>query len=226
MRGETRGRYRGQDRRPWSARVVALLAVALAALALQPLTAMGTHEAGTAEFSILAVEYKGTAGSNEVNLAEGVVVSGYMWTPNSLEVNQGDRVILNIYGVNGREHPSTITGPTTYQLSYRIYPLEIDGDRIKLEVANPLSDLVAEATDVTSFSVWRGHLTVVEFVADTPGTFTIHCAAHAPTMDATLVVGEPTPAWSAWSVALLVLVAGLFAAVLVLVLRRTRARSQ
>ena len=34
----------------------------------------------------------------------------YRWEPGVIVVNQGDRVTLKIWGVNGKEHPSTIEG--------------------------------------------------------------------------------------------------------------------
>jgi heme/copper-type cytochrome/quinol oxidase subunit 2 len=37
-------------------------------------------------------------------------VSTYRWDPGTLVVNQGDRVTLEIVGINGDEHPFTIEG--------------------------------------------------------------------------------------------------------------------
>ena len=36
--------------------------------------------------------------------------SAYVWLPSQLVVNQGDRVTLEIFGVNGKEHASKIEG--------------------------------------------------------------------------------------------------------------------
>ncbi|THK35568.1 hypothetical protein EHS39_24430 [Ensifer sp. MPMI2T] len=44
-------------------------------------------------------------------------VSTYRWEPNQIIVNQGDEVMLEILGVNGAEHPSTIAG---YDLSFTV----------------------------------------------------------------------------------------------------------
>lgn len=37
-------------------------------------------------------------------------VSTYRWDPGTIVVNQGDRVTLEIIGINGKEHPFTIEG--------------------------------------------------------------------------------------------------------------------
>lgn len=37
-------------------------------------------------------------------------VSSYRWDPGTIVVNQGDRVTLEIVGINGNEHPFTIEG--------------------------------------------------------------------------------------------------------------------
>jgi len=37
-------------------------------------------------------------------------VSTYRWDPGTIVVNQGDRVTLEIIGINGNEHPFTIEG--------------------------------------------------------------------------------------------------------------------
>jgi hypothetical protein len=41
---------------------------------------------------------------------------------------------------------------------------------------------------VPQFTVSRGNLTIVSFTADKVGTFRIHCSAHQPSMEASLVV--------------------------------------
>jgi plastocyanin len=37
-------------------------------------------------------------------------VSAYRWEPSQIIVNQGDEVTLEVVGINGAEHPSTIEG--------------------------------------------------------------------------------------------------------------------
>jgi len=37
-------------------------------------------------------------------------ISSYRWDPGTIVVNQGDRVTLEIVGINGNEHPFTIEG--------------------------------------------------------------------------------------------------------------------
>jgi len=44
-------------------------------------------------------------------------VSTYRWEPSQIVVNQGDAVTLEILGVNGKEHPTTIDG---YDISFTV----------------------------------------------------------------------------------------------------------
>lgn len=68
-------------------------------------------------FVVLAVEYKGTFGAGE-SQPEGTVVKAYRWDPSYIQVNLGDTVNLNIYGVNGASHPSTIDA---FGVSFTVY---------------------------------------------------------------------------------------------------------
>lgn len=49
-------------------------------------------------------------------------VETYRWAPGTIVVNQGDKVTLEIIGINGTEHPSTIEG---YDLSFVVKRGEI-----------------------------------------------------------------------------------------------------
>lgn len=118
---------------------------------------------------MLAVEYKGTAGPGE-RLENGSKVSAYQWNPSSVVVNQGDRVTLRIYGVNGGTHPTTIPGVTG--LTYA--------------VTDEKGTIVEEGAG--AFNVYRGHWTDVRFVAPTAGAYVISCGSHQPTMTGTLYV--------------------------------------
>lgn len=80
-------------------------------------------------------------------------VSVYQWSPATVVVQQGDRVTLEIIGINGASHPAHI-------------------DRYHPE----------------HFVVKRGEITRIQFTADTPGTFKIHCQVHEPGMVGYLVV--------------------------------------
>jgi plastocyanin len=44
-------------------------------------------------------------------------VSSYRWEPGTVVVQQGDEVTLEILGINGREHPSTVEG---YDLAFTV----------------------------------------------------------------------------------------------------------
>ncbi len=44
-------------------------------------------------------------------------VSTYRWEPSQIVVNQGDEVTLEILGVNGAEHPSTLDG---YDINFTV----------------------------------------------------------------------------------------------------------
>ncbi len=79
-------------------------------------------------------------------------VSAYQWSPATIVVREGETVTLEIVGVNGDLHPSTIPGL------------------------------------VESFTVKRGEITRVTFVAGKPGLYPVICTKHRPNMQATLVV--------------------------------------
>lgn len=80
-------------------------------------------------------------------------VSTYQWSPSTIVVRQGERVTLEIVGINGAKHSGLID---------RYAPKQ--------------------------FTVKRGEITRVQFTADTPGVFKIHCEEHKPSMEGTLVV--------------------------------------
>ncbi len=80
-------------------------------------------------------------------------VSTYQWSPSTIVVRQGERVTLQIVGINGGKHSGHID---------RYVP--------------------------NQFTVKRGEITRVQFAADTPGVFKIHCEEHKPSMEGTLVV--------------------------------------
>ena len=79
-------------------------------------------------------------------------VSTYQWSPATIVAQQGETVTLEIVGVNGDAHPTTIPGL------------------------------------VESFTVKRGEITRVTFVAGKPGLYPVVCTKHRPSMQATLVV--------------------------------------
>ncbi len=79
-------------------------------------------------------------------------VSAYQWSPATIVVREGEAVTLEIVGVNGDVHPSTIPGL------------------------------------VESFTVKRGEITHVTFVAGKPGLYPVICTKHRPNMQGTLVV--------------------------------------
>ncbi len=80
-------------------------------------------------------------------------ISAYQWSPAIVVVQQGDRVTLEIIGINGASHAAHI-------------------DQYHPE----------------HFVVKRGEITRIQFTADTPGTFKIHCQVHEPGMVGYLVV--------------------------------------
>ncbi len=79
-------------------------------------------------------------------------VSAYQWSPAIIVAQQGETVTLEIVGVNGDAHPTTIPGL------------------------------------VESFTVKRGEITRVTFVAGKPGLYPVICTKHRPSMQGTLVV--------------------------------------
>lgn len=169
---------------------VGLIALVLSAYAVySQQTAVPSAPAPvTREFVILAVEYKGTAGANE-SIPQGTVASAYGWNPAIINVNKGDKVVLKIFGINGNDHPTSIVGPgSVYKLSYKIFPLEIRDGKIEVHKVKVLESPVAQETNVDEFHVYRGHLTVVEFVADKAGIFKLFCRTHQPTMLGWLIV--------------------------------------
>jgi heme/copper-type cytochrome/quinol oxidase subunit 2 len=79
-------------------------------------------------------------------------VSAYQWSPGTIVARQGETVTLEIVGVNGDVHPSTIPGL------------------------------------VDTFTVKRGEVTRLTFMANKPGLYPIICTKHVPSMQGTLVI--------------------------------------
>lgn len=144
-----------------------VLALVAAGLAFRP--ALSAPTSADRTINVLAVEYKGTAGSGE-KLPEGTKVNAYSWEPSTIIVNKGDRVTLKIYGVNGGSHPSTIEGYSS--LTYTVK--DVNGTQIE--------------SGTGAFEVYRGHTTEVQFTASAAGMFKISCSAHQPTMNGMLYV--------------------------------------
>jgi len=149
------------------ARCSAAIVIACAAVAGMS----GSAEAGKRTFTILAIEPKGgatidkepfpaqplpTAGGGYVVRQPDQngrwEVSSYVWQPSQIVVEEGDEVTLEFAGINGKEHPTTISafGQT--------------------------------------FTVKRGALTRVTFLADNIGIFGFVCSAHQPSMNGELIV--------------------------------------
>jgi len=57
-------------------------------------------------FVVLAVEYKGTSDASEN--PPNTTYKAYRWDPSYIRVVKGDTVTLEIFGVNGASHPTTI----------------------------------------------------------------------------------------------------------------------
>ena len=80
-------------------------------------------------------------------------VSTYQFSPATIVVKQGDRVTLEMVGINGAKHS------------------------VHVDKYRPDHVLVK-----------RGEISRIQFTADTPGLFKIHCKEHEPTMEGQLVV--------------------------------------
>ncbi len=89
--------------------LAAALFMAISALAWHPAQAAVSQPGDTAEFWILGVEYKGTAGAGEPYIDEGDKVERYVWVPDTIQVQKGQTVVLHFLGINGGSgHPTTI----------------------------------------------------------------------------------------------------------------------
>ncbi len=97
-------------------------------------------------------------GEYDAENADKWQVSSYMFSPAALVAAQGDKITLRTFVLNGDNHVTWLTGP--------------DGSRIA-------------GTDVT---MNRGRQYDVTFTADQAGYYTWHCADHAPTMSAQILV--------------------------------------
>ena len=80
-------------------------------------------------------------------------VSVYQFSPATIVVKQGDRVTLEMIGINGAKHS------------------------VHVDKYRPDHVLVK-----------RGEIARIQFTADTPGMFKIHCQEHEPSMEGLLVV--------------------------------------
>ena len=165
----------------------ALLAILVSSASLA-FTFVGQQAApetvATREFIVLAVEFKGTAGEDEF-IPAGTQASAYGFDPALFIVNKGDKVVLKIYGINGKDHPTLIDG---HKMNYKIYKLDVKDGKIVVHQTKIVEPAVKEEKNVSEFNIWRGHLTVVEFVADKPGQFKIWCTTHTASMAGWLIV--------------------------------------
>jgi plastocyanin len=102
------------------------LGAAMLAL-LSSFAVSGTAQAEQRFFTVLAVEPRGGVTTdrepfptgplpsgggyvlNQPNAQGRWEVSAYVWMPSQIIVNQGDEVTLEFVGINGAEHPTTIT---------------------------------------------------------------------------------------------------------------------
>lgn len=80
-------------------------------------------------------------------------VSAYQFSPATIVVKQGERVTLEMVGINGAKHS------------------------VHVDKYRPDHVLVK-----------RGEITRIQFTADTPGLFKIHCKEHEPGMEGQLLV--------------------------------------
>lgn len=88
---------------------LALVALILSAFSATTVLTQGKAPARTPNewtFVVLAIEYKGTSGSTET--PPNTTYKAYRWDPSYVQVHLGDTVNMNIFGVNGASHPSTI----------------------------------------------------------------------------------------------------------------------
>ncbi len=98
------------------------------------------------------------------------------WLPGANVVRRGQEVVLEIYGVRGRDHRT------------RIFKQFSDdpADRVALDTCRDAD------TDVPlencAFVAKRGEVIRVAFVAEDAGTYVMHCQTHAPAMDMDIIV--------------------------------------
>jgi len=90
-----------------------VLAVAVVAIILSAFTAAWVltrpapiRAPQAVTFVVLAVEYKGTSDAREN--PPNTTYKAYRWDPSYIRVVKGDTVTLEIFGVNGASHPTTI----------------------------------------------------------------------------------------------------------------------
>jgi plastocyanin len=103
-------------------------------------------------------------------------VESYIYSPASLYAVEGEQVTLKIFVVNGDEHVATVLGP--------------DGRPVPVAfwVSGPGGTRLEAAEGVTTFNSRRGREGNVSFRVTSPGTYTILCVTHEPSMQARLFV--------------------------------------
>lgn len=92
-------------------------------------------------------------------------VESYIYAPAMLVANEGDRVTLKIFVVNGDKHDTTIVDPAGRPTSARV---SVPGE--------------VTPTDATAFDTQRGRETSVSFRLARAGMYEVRCVTHSPNM--------------------------------------------
>ncbi len=143
---------------PWSTRKLLVVAILLAVIA-GGLTGFGTAylarpppAAQSREFYLFPEELEFNA-----SLTTGLK-SSYIFIPDRIAVNKGDKVIIHFYNPSDDDHTFTMVAP----------------------YANDVTVVAATTTVIRN--------STVTFAANTAGIFIYHCRFHPPQMTGTLIV--------------------------------------
>jgi plastocyanin len=92
-------------------------------------------------------------------------VESYIYAPAMLVANEGERVTLQVFVVNGDKHDTTVIDPMGRPVSVRV---SVPGEMTP--------------SDVTAFDTQRGRQTAVSFRLARAGMYEVRCVTHSPSM--------------------------------------------
>lgn len=133
---------------------------------------------GEQTYKMLAIEPSGTAGDDEAFLPKGTVAKfRYALVPSVIFARVGDKVNLEIAGINGKIHPTNIEGLEVEVTGFEIIT-ELKGVTLKKTPTIADFQYTDPDTKEKGWNVYRGFITKVALTPEKPGLYKIQCDTH------------------------------------------------
>lgn len=133
---------------------------------------------GEKTYKMLAIEPSGTAGDDEMFLPKGTVAKfRYALVPSVIIARVGDKVNLEIAGINGKIHPTNLEGLNVEVTGFEIIT-ELKGVTLKKTPTIADFQYTDPDTKEKGWNVYRGFITKLNFTPEKPGLYKIQCDTH------------------------------------------------